>query len=187
MTQYLKEKQEGCLNLALADVKKITPKMIRNEAENQGISYHVMKRAWENYMKFGNPELRYKSKGVFTPLKQAQQISVWQLKNRPNFPVKELTTEEAGKLLKSYIFSGKQAFEVLKKNKISKNQFYDLIKELNVSGTVLGRKVLDPKQYAKVDVKQVIKFHKKPHLFHNMSLLEIGIFQRILAVLQNYL
>jgi predicted Rossmann fold nucleotide-binding protein DprA/Smf involved in DNA uptake len=187
MTKYLNEKKEGCLNLAMANVKKVTTEMIRNEAESLEIPYQVMKQAWDNYMEFGNPELRYKGKNIVTLEKQAEQISTWQKEKRPYFPVKEFTTEKAGEMLKNYIFSGKNVCDVTNKYEISARQFYELIRELNVSGTVLGRKVLDPKQYAKIDIKEVIKFHKKPHLFNKTSVLEIGRFQRVLFVLKKYL
>ena len=54
---------------------------------------------------------------------------------------------------------------MFKKHRLSQVQFYEFIHELNVAGSVLGKRVLDPKKYAKVDVKEVIRFAKKPHLF----------------------
>jgi len=187
MTQYLKEKEEGCLNLAIANVKKVDTTMIRNEAESQGVSYFVMRNAWQNYMEFGQPDLRDKGKNTITPPEKLQKILNWQKENRPYFPARDLTSKQAGKILKDYVFTNKSSYEVMTKHKISSDQFYSLIRELNVSGTVLGRKVLDPKQYAKIDIKKVIKFHKKPHLFNNESVLEIGRFQRVLVVLKKYL
>ena len=76
-------------------------------------------------------------------------------KNLKGLKARTLTETERRDILKDYFFDKTlSSTDIVKKYKITPTQLYDgIIRELNVSGTVATKMVLNPKKYAKVDVK----------------------------------
>jgi hypothetical protein len=183
----LSKKENGCYNLATSGVKKITPKMIATEAVKQGLSFGQMDRAWKNYVQFDRVDLRTKDTSKAMTQEQKDQMKKYNGLYFEGLKVQQLTDEQASNILKEYIFTGIKAVKILDKYKMDKNQFYNIIKELNVSGKVGEKQVLNPAKYSKTNLKEVIRYSKKPHLFKNKSKLELAKLERVRTVLAKYL
>jgi hypothetical protein len=178
-------KQQGVINLVDLKVKKVTPAMIRTEAKSLGLSFQVLNKAWNNFVEFEVVDLRTKdgkSAKINSTVQQLYNKNYFKGLKRQN-----LTVQQSCNVLREYIFTGIKAVDLLKKYSLDKDQFYGLVHELNVSGSILGKRVLDPKKYAKTNVKEVIRFVKKPHLFKTTGLLHRAHLQRVVTVLDKYL
>lgn len=182
---YLALKEQGVVNIVDRKVKKVDDQVIRDEAKSIGLTFNILKRAWLNFAQFGAVDLRTKT-GKSAKNTYAVQ-STYNKKYFSGLSRKLLSADQAKVILKEYIFTQIKVVELLNKYELSKDQFYEIVRELNVSGTVLGSSVLNPKKYAKVDIKKVIRYSKKPHLFKGESLLVNKQYQRVLVVLDKYL
>jgi len=183
------QKEQGVINLVNLKTKKITKGMIHKEAELLGISFHVLNLALDNFLKFGKVDLRRKNgKSKTTAAALAKQLQL-QRGYLPQGVVanKNITQNTVCNILRDYFFQNVPAVSLFKKYSITPKQLYSYIRELNVSGTVLGKKVLDPKKYAKVDVKLCRKYLQKPHLFEDKDLLFKKQLERINTILDKYL
>jgi len=183
-----KSKEEsGIIILAATDAKKITDDLIASVATEVGLTFHTMKRAWYNNQTTldGRTNKRLKDGTTVTTPKQKEQKLAWQ----KSYSVRgrKVTAEEAGAIIKEIANPGKKVYEVLFVNDISLGQYYNWIKELYNSGTLLGKTILNPKKYAKVDVLKVVKYCRNPQRFANESILEKTRMQRIATVLNKYL
>lgn len=184
----LNSKKKLCISLSEKDVKHISDKEIKEEGARLGLSASTAKRAWTNFVQTGHPDLR--SLKDLRKTKTEKEKEYLKLKAKSYYTGCKrltLTTKTAKKILRDYIFSDATAVSCIQKNKMDATQFYGLIKELNIHGTVLGSKVLDPKKYLKTNLKKVIKYYKKPHLFEDHDPLKIANYNRILVVLEKYL
>ena len=178
-------KEKGVVNLVDLKTKKVTDDMIKKEAKALGLTFETLKRAWSNFVKFGNVDLRTKSGKAAVNAPQVQKS--YNQKYFSGLKRRALTKEESLAIIREYTFTNAKATDLVRKYSISINQFYELIEELNVAGTVGGKMILNSRKYAKVDVKEVIRFSKKPHLFQNTNLLHKKQLQRVLVVLDKYL
>jgi len=178
----LKEKEGLVLSLAEKDVAKITPELLKVEAERYEVSYRVAKAAWKNFVEFGKAELREKN-GKFAGRKQTNAKTLKTLPKRVNKDLDETTAKE---MLLKY-FNGRKAINLMKKYKVTAHQFYDLVRELNVSGTVMTTPVLDPTQYAKINVKDVARLSRCADFENNLSDIELAQLKRVRTVLRKWL
>jgi len=187
-TTVLSRKEQGCFNLAISGVKKITPNMIATEAIKQELSFNQMNRAWKNYVQFDRVDLRT-TKNMTKTLTEEQKVQMRKYNGLyfEGLKVQQITDEQAANILKEYIFTSIKAIRILDKYKMDKNQFYNIIKELNVSGKIGNKQVLNPTKYSKTNLKEVIRYSKKPHLFENKSKLEVAKLERVKTVLEKYL
>lgn len=180
----LSEKLAGCEYLANLKVKKITDSQIRDVSEMYNISEKKLKSAWNNFVETGgkNVDLRVSSgKGT---IKMKSTV-------KPNTVKRIVTAEEAGSIILDYMTGALNSREISNKYNISLFQFYGWIKELNTSGKILGKKVLDPLKYAKLEVKDVIWLYKKPNTKRKtitaLTYAEKQAYKRVATVLLNYL
>lgn len=201
-TKRLKQKTLAVNELASSTSKKITNLMIKNTAKKYGLTKDSLKTAFTNFMNFGKVDLRYAGK------RRKSKLNFVSPTKLPYYPWKKITSKEAGNLLHEYIFSwGDTAKEFSRKYQLNLMQLYSWIKELTISGKLLGRKVLDPRKYMKIDVKNVIvleKYSKKAYCktmskldnvhrkgwrkaVAKMSKEEILIHRRVAVVLDKYL
>lgn len=179
-------KERGCEKLVSLNKKKITPFDIAKVAKDLPISEKSLERAWQTFQETGGRQVDYRCSTGSGTIKMVPTIHS-NCKKR-----KSITAAEAGSIIIEYMKDSKiNSRELSNKHKISLNQFYEWIKELNVSGTLLGKKVLDPKKYAKLNVLDVIWFKKRPSTkrksISNLSLLEKHALTRVANVLENYL
>lgn len=181
---YLK-KMQGCMKLASLNKKKITDEDIVVVSRQYDISKTSLTNGWKTFQESGGRYVDYrvktgngpKFKGVsrFTPCNIARDV----------------TPEEAGSIIIEYMTTDINSRALSAKHNIALYQFYSWIRELNVSGTLLGKKVLNPKKYAKLVIKDVIWFKKKPDTtrqsIKNLTVTEKAAYQRVAEVLLNYL
>jgi hypothetical protein len=175
----------GVQNIVNLDAKKVTPKILRNEASNQGITYDVMRRAWLNFVQFGKVDRRGTGR-----LKPSEKLALKEYNNRYFSGLKarkNVISLEACAIIKDYAFSTIKAVNLFKKHRVTPQQFYNWLKELEVTGEVLGRTIFDVTKYLKPDVKSVIEYAKYPWRFEKTDQLVIAQYKRILTVLKEYL
>lgn len=158
----INEKERLCIKLVALDKKRINDEDIINAVDDinnetgSDLSYTAAKRAWLNFVETGGKYTdRRKTTGngtiIMTPTVEAF------------YPKRTIKRKTAAKIILEYLNSNDlNSRELCNKYKISLTQFYDLLHELNVSGTIMGKEILDPKKYAKIDVKDAIWFTKYP-------------------------
>jgi hypothetical protein len=178
-------KEQGVINLVDLGSKKVTTAMIRSEAKNQGLKFEVLERAWVNFTQFGVVDLRTKDGKAAVNAPEVQKS--YNAKYFSGLTRRDLTVEESTAIVREYTFTSIKATDLVRKHLISLVQFYELIQELNVAGSIAGKMILNPRKYAKINIKEVIRFSKKPHLFKSVNLLHKKQLQRVLTVLDKYL
>jgi hypothetical protein len=178
-------KEQGVINLVDLRSKKVTSAMIRSEAKNQGLTFQVLERAWINFTQFGVVDLRTKDGKSAVNAPEVQKS--YNAKYFAGLTRRELSVEESSAIVREYTFTNIKAIDLARKHSITLTQFYELINELNVAGTIASKTVLNPRKYAKINIKEVIRFSKKPHLFKSVNLLHKKQLQRVLTVLDKYL
>jgi DNA-binding transcriptional regulator YhcF (GntR family) len=187
MANNLVLKQQGVINLVDLKVKKVTPIMIRTEAKSLGLTFETLNRAWTNFVQFGVVDLRTKDGRKFLNHKQKQQVNTNNKKYFKGLKVQSLTQQQKANMVREYTFTNIKAVDLFRKYSMSPTQFYEIIRKLNVAGTVDGKGILNPKKYAKLDIKEVIRYSKKPHLFRKSDLLHKKHLQRVIDILDKYL
>jgi len=184
----LEKKNLLCYNLSNLTLKKITTENVRTEANKLQLDFSIAKRAWKNFQETGHADLKLLKNGeAAAEPEKKKNMRAHSALYYAETKVLSLDYATASKIVRDYIFTNLKGIEVIRKYGINPHQFYNLIKELNIKGTLLGKKVLDPRQYLKVNLKKVIRFHKKPHLFKTMDLLKQATYKRVLIVLDSYL
>lgn len=182
---YLKQKMEGCLELANLDKKKITDTVIYNIAKKHSTPYIVMKNAWMNFVQTGGKyvDLRQRSLKGSIKMNSTKKCTITRQRG--------VSSETAGKIILEYMTTNITSRELCQKYNITILQFYGWLKELNISGTLLDRKVLDFTKYAKLDVKDVIWYYRYPNTkrvsITTKTQLELEALKRVATVLKNYL
>jgi hypothetical protein len=185
MANNLVLKQQGVINLVDLKVKKVAPIIIRTEAKSLGLTFESLNRAWTNFVQFGQIDLRTKDGRSAKNSYDVQKV--YNDRYFKGLTKRALTVVEAVAIVREYTFTNAKATDLARKHLISIGQFYDLITELNVAGTVAGKMILNSSKYAKVNIKEVIRYSKKPHLFKKANLLHVKQLQRVLVVLDKYL
>lgn len=145
----------GCSKLIGMKKKKITKDDIQKVANSIGVSYNVMETAWNNFQQSGG---KYVDRRTTTGSGTIKIVP----KTICNNLSRGVSPETAGDIIRDYMSTDISSRALCNKYNISVKQFYSWINELNVRGTILGKKVLDPKKYAKIEVKDVIWFRKNP-------------------------
>lgn len=111
---------------------------------------------------------------------------------KSEYGYRDVTVDEAAEILLYYMNTHfVNSREVANKYKVSVKQIYDWIRELNVSGTLMGTMVLNPKKYGKPEVKDVIWMTKHPYTtrkgIRTLSQSERLNYTRVADVLKTYL
>lgn len=180
----LSEKLAGCEYLANLKVKKITDNQIKDASEMYNISEKKLKSAWNNFVETGGKSVDLRVSSGKGTIRMKSTV-------RPNTVKRIVSVEEAGSIILDYMTGPLNSREISNKYNISLFQFYGWIKELNTSGRILGKKVLDPLKYAKLEVKDVIWLYKKPNTkrktITTLTYAEKQAYKRVATVLLNYL
>lgn len=145
----------GCTKLVNLKKKKITKDDIQKVATEIGVSFNVMDNAWNNFQQSGGKLVDRRSTTGSGSIKMTPTVTC-------NNRSRGVSAETAGEIIRDYMTSNLSSREICNKYKIAVRQLYGWIHELNIHGTILGFKVLDPKKYAKIEVKDVIYFRKNP-------------------------
>ena len=138
MKNLYKAKSDLVRYLSESGLKKIRTYHIEEAAEKFGLSKNQASLAWKNFVQFGRPDLRSKgSGGRGTPkaIKEYNKMLNSQKAN-PNFDL-----ELKKKVLKDY-FNGELIRVIINDHKVSVGQIYSAIRELNVSGSIDGKKLI---------------------------------------------
>jgi hypothetical protein len=178
-------KFEGVQNIVDLNAKKVTPQILKTEATRQGITYEVMRRAWMNFTQFGKVDRRG------TGRLKASERAALKIYNEKHFSGlktrKNVLPIEACSIIRDYTFTSIKAINLFKKHGVTPKQFYGWLKELEVTGEVLGKEIFDVTKYLKPNVKKVIEYSKYPWRFEKTDNLVIAQYKRILTVLKEYL
>ena len=106
---------------------------------------------------------------------------------------RDVSSAEAAKIILEYMQSNctVTSRDLSVKYSISVVQFYNWIRELNVSGTLLGKRVLNPSKYAKLNVLDAIWIKRNPKTqrksITRLTSLELAALKRVSDVLEKYL
>ena len=175
----------GVENIVEMNAKKVTPQILKSEATRQGISHEIMRRAWLNFVQFGTVDRRgtgriSQEKRDELKLSNAKYFSGLRVK-------KNVTSFEACAIIREYAFTDIKAVNLFKKHRVNKDQFYTWLKELEVTGEVIGKTIFDVTKYLKPEVKKVIEYSKYPWRFEKADPIVVAQYKRIITVLKEYL
>lgn len=184
MSLYLR-KVEACMILAAMNKKKITSQDIRVAAKLTATHYRSIESAWRTFQESGGKYIDYRVTTNKGSIKMTPTL-------KSEYKARNVSLEEAGDIILEYMRDSKiNSRKLCNNHQISVPQFYSWIRELNVSGTLLGKRILDPKKYAKLIIKDVIWFAKRPNTSRKsilaLSAPEVAAYKRVATVLQEYL
>ena len=152
-----KNKMKACIEMAELKKKKILKDDIKKYSKKYHLDELQLERAWKNFQETGGKSvdrrirtMKYIGAEQFATKKISQKKAVIDIKT-------------AGDILLEYITTTIKFTEICEKYSIAPSQLSDWIHELNVRGTFLGQTVLNPKKYAKIEVKDVIWYNKYPN------------------------
>jgi hypothetical protein len=180
----MKSKEMLVLSLASKDADKITPSLLQKEAAKYGVKYDTAKHSWDNFTQFGKVDLRETS-GKYVGRGQSKSHKKL-MKKLPKKVNTKLTATVAKYMLLRY-FNGEVAVGLMKEYKVTPHQFYNLVRELNVAGTVMGERVLSPTKYAKIDVKCVARLSREPQTEQTLDIFYVAQLKRLRTVLRRWL
>lgn len=190
-----KEKFQLCENLVSTGKKRITSADIKEEAAKLNISYQTAQRAWKNFVQSGGTLIDRRGTSCWGTIATRDirgLISSGKLR-RQKYPTKQTpkTAKEAGDIIIEYMTTKIRTCELLTKYGVTRDQFYNWIREIEVSGTLLGVKIIDTKKYAKLKILDAIRLHKYPYTkkksIVNMTESEVMAYLRLADVLLLYL
>lgn len=183
-TNYYQKKLWVCYDLTDLKVKKVTDCHILEVAKKNKIPFSVAKNAWRVFQETGGKTVDKRGKGGKT-IKMNPSVKPLYTKKRT------VLAKEAAAAILEYMTTDIKSVEVCNKYRVNPNQFYEWIHELQVSGTLLGKKVLNHNKYAKIEVLDAIRLVKKPDTKRKsitaLSELELIAYERVGDVLQKYL
>lgn len=156
-TKELLEKKEAmCLEIVQMGLKKVTSVDVDDAGSRHDLKPAQARRVWKNFTQTGGKlDKRFKKGSTVPTIKMKQSHSGY-------YYSREVKAPEAAKIILDYMHSNLTSREISVKYKVSVKQFYEWISELNVSGTILGVKVLNPQKYAKLSVLDAIWLKRKP-------------------------
>ena len=141
-----KNKMKACIEMAELKKKKILKDDIKKYSKKYHLDELQLERAWKNFQETGG-------KSVDRRIRTMKYIGAEQ------FATKKISQKKAIIDITTTI----KFTEICEKYSIAPSQLSDWIHELNVRGTFLGQTVLNPKKYAKIEVKDVIWYNKYPN------------------------
>ena len=194
-TKVLKTKILACQWLDAIKSVNISNKDYNNCSKEFNLTVAQIKTAYNNWKHFGKVDLRTTyaarlNKKVVSKFNSISENAKTKNDMRHRIKFKSYTSKEAGSILNEYTFKYKgKTVDFLLENEISEHQFYSWIKELTVSGTLLGRKIIDYKDRRKVDVLTVIRYTRYPKNSNikNLTVAERSELNRIQYLLQKKL
>ena len=182
---FITKKEEAVLTIVALNKKKVDLDTIKLIAKEANLKASTLKRAWDNFVQTGGRTVDRRFKTGSGTIKMKPSVVC------NNHKRKDVSTSEAGTIIKYYMTNKISSRELCNKYNISVGQFYSWLKELRVSGTLLGRKIFDTKKYAKPEVKDVIWYYREPKTerksITRLSIMEKANYRRVAEVLLAYL
>ena len=177
---------------------RISDQKMRDQAKDLGLSFEAAKKAYENVTISAVPSVDRRVKyeegcellGSFESKKATYKKNAQDKCMKAHRGTsKKVTASEAAKIIIDIMNSNKRVWEVLVDNGITNNAYYNWLWELEVYGTLLGRKVLDFKKFNKHPITDMIRIKKYPNgnINKNKSMLEISNLYRVSTILENKL
>ena len=104
-------------------------------------------------------------------------------------PFRDISVSEMSKAILEMMTTNKRLYEILYDKKISVIQYYKALFEIEVYGTLFGKKVLAYNKFNKFAVKDLIRIYKYPsgNAIKNLDLVEISTRMRAANILKNKL
>lgn len=185
-TKNYTAKRRAVIMLAEMNIKKITNKEIRLVAKKYKLKSSILRRAWTTFQETGGKTFDRRVKTHFGTIKMTPTHLYY---TKINYSI---TPSQAGSMILQYMHDPKiSSREICYVNKVSVLQFYGWLHELEVKGTLMGRRVLDPQKYAKLNIKDVIWLKRNPNTkrksINNLTTLERVQYRRVATVLEKYL
>lgn len=184
-----KQKEQLITAIVSLNKKKIEKEDVYTMSKKMGIPCATGMLVWNNFVQYGKINKRIpERKGIKA---SDDAIEKWKNKRKKLQEIEKFkpSEETAVDMIIQYM-NGKDLFDILIENRCSIANFYNLIHELNISGTLYGRMILNPKKYAKVDVSRAIRWYRNPNSSYykkNLSEVEKLQFKRVTQVLRDYL
>jgi transposase-like protein len=143
-----------------ANVRRVTEKEYETAASKTGLTATQVENVWKTFTE---------TCGTFIDGRVSSQdyIGKGQCFGVPSvkaqFGRRDVEPEEAAEILLYYMNTHyTTSRDVANKYQVSVNQIYEWIRELSVSGTLLGQMILNPRKYGKSNVKDIIWLTKHP-------------------------
>lgn len=182
---YYNKKVLVCYELSGLNVKKITEDHIIEAAKKYNIPLRSAKKAWKIFQETGGKKVDKRGSGSKPRILMTATIKPLYTKKRV------VTADEAAEAILEYMTTDIKSIELCNQYRITPEQFYNWINELQVSGTLLGRKVLNHNKYAKIEILDVIRISKRPNTTKKsiiaLTELERAAYERVGTVLKKYL
>jgi len=187
-TNYFTKKIEGCEALVAMRVKHINKTHIEKVATKLNMPVATLEHAWENFQESGG---KYVDRRQKSSNPKALNLATPNAKKLLYTKMRKVSYEEASMIIREYMTTKVNAVDLVNNHQITANQFYSWIHELNTSGTLFGHRILDPKKYAKLDVKDVIWLNKyknsKRKSLKNLTEMQVVAYRQVANILLHYL
>ena len=143
--------------------KKFTQKQYEQTARKYLIRTRQLKMAMSNFLNFGMVDLRYRSAKANAPKRDDAVANAYS--NAKNLAVLTSTfamkpLDELRVLLHEYINSSERSGEFLYNHQINFTQWYQMLKNLYITGKIGKKMIFNFREYKKLNVKDVIRYAK---------------------------
>ena len=182
---------------------RVSKTKIEEIAERLNLSVHSAEKAYLNVtnsgdtrvdrrVKYDNPDDRIVM--PFDSDKYKDKIESYRKNGNENrkklySPFRDISVSEMSKAILEMMTTNKRLYEILYDKKISVIQYYKALFEIEVYGTLFGKKVLAYNKFNKFAVKDLIRIYKYPSgsAIKNLDLVEISTRMRAAIILKNKL
>lgn len=188
--------------VAMNQIESVRVSKIKMEeiAHNLGLSTVSAEKAYLNVtnsgdtrvdrrVKYMNPEYDCKATfAVYTSPNsdkyaeraKANKKKIWSIASR------DITISEMAKTILDVMTTNKRLYEVLYENNINYYQYYSALFELEVYGTLMGKKIFSYNKFNKFALKELIHLYKYPNgnAIKNLDLVEISTRMRAANILK---
>ena len=154
---YYKKKLELVNKLVATKKKHINDDDVEKIADDIKIPYPVANRAWKNFVERSGDVDRRRKHSKFTLVYNIK------VKKKPYTKTRVIDGSEAAKIILEFMQPKTSTTELSKKYKVSIHQIYGWIHELEISGRLLGNRVLNPEKYSKPNLLTAIAYRKNPY------------------------
>lgn len=184
MNHYTK-KAQAITKLVEKNKTKISASDLSEVARDLKMPYSAVLLAWNTFGETGGKLIDRKQTTGRGTIKMEPTV-------KATYPINEaITAKEAAAILVEYMTTDMNSRNLCNKHQIALSQFYGWIRELTISGTIMGTLILDWNKYGKVEIKDVIWAKKKPNTMRksivSLNPTEQLAFERVSQVLEKYL
>lgn len=175
---------------------RISKKKMKEQAEELGLHFESAEKAYLNVTDSAIPMLDRRcrrSNPELTVKLQFKQESIEKIKARNKEmyrrPFRDISPAEAAKVIVDVMTSKDRVYAILEKYNLAPNQYYAMLFELEVYGTLRGKKILDYTKFNKYPVVDIIRIKKYPNgnITKNKDFIELSNLHRASSILYNKL